>query len=94
MMTDNLIKKFIENMKPLTWPIYSWDVNWRDKITEENWQGKGNMDKCSECGYPCTETEYHPYEYCVLVKAGIDPEEFIQQEIKRTAPDVNKSDCC
>ena len=46
------------------------------------------MEKCSECGYPCTETEYHPYEYCVLVKAGIDPEEFIQREINRIAADL------
>ena len=43
------------------------------------------MKKCSECGHPCTETEYHPYEYCVLVKAGIDPKEFVQREVKRLA---------
>ncbi len=41
------------------------------------------MAKCKKCGYPCTETEYHPYEYCVLVKAEIEPEEFIHREIKR-----------
>ncbi len=41
------------------------------------------MNKCSECGYTCLPDEYHPYEYCVLVKAGIEPREFIQREIKR-----------
>ena len=49
------------------------------------------MKKCLDCGYPCTSNEYHPYEYCVLYKAGIDPKKFVQQEIKRISS-VKKED--
>jgi hypothetical protein len=37
------------------------------------------METCVECGYPCTAGEYHPYEYCVLVKAGQDPKRFVRE---------------
>lgn len=30
--------------------------------------------KCAECGYPMSHVgEYHPYVFCVLVKAGQNP---------------------
>ncbi len=30
-------------------------------------------EPCGECGAMCEIGEYHPYSFCVLVKAGIAP---------------------
>ena len=32
---------------------------------------------CQECGMEIEANEYHPYAFCVLVKAGIDPLTFV-----------------
>ena len=30
-------------------------------------------DTCAECGATISPGEYHPYAFCVLHKAGLDP---------------------
>ena len=43
----NIINKFIENTKPPTWPVYSWDKHWNeikfDLIREEEWQSPATL---------------------------------------------------
>jgi hypothetical protein len=34
---------------------------------------------CVECGMALTRPEYHPYAFCVLKKAGLDPWETVRQ---------------
>lgn len=35
---------------------------------------------CQECGYVCkSRIEYHPYVFCVLVKAGFDPWQVVDE---------------
>jgi hypothetical protein len=46
------------------------------------------MRRCATCGYVCREAgEFHPYVFCVLVKAGQDPWERTQ-ELRRVLRDV------
>lgn len=43
---------------------------------------------CTECGAAVPDGQYHPYAFCVLVKAGLDP----WQEIRIIAGQVGMND--
>lgn len=47
-------------------------------------------NRCDECGYDLGDEDgrYHPYEFCVLVKAGVDPEAFIAKHRDRVGKSV------
>lgn len=42
------------------------------------------QSKCQACGYTTRlgSNEYHPYAFCVLVKAGLDPWEIARKLVK------------
>lgn len=45
-----------------------------------------NLRTCTECGYVGDVfAEYHPYAFCVLVKAGLDPWEVIREAVATSA---------
>jgi hypothetical protein len=41
---------------------------------------------CQDCGMNVEPNEYHPFEYCVLWRAGIDPRQFVERERSRLTP--------
>ena len=45
------------------------------QLTSEVWM------ICQECGAEIDSNEYHPYNFYVLIKAGIDPTAFVQETI-------------
>lgn len=36
---------------------------------------------CTTCG-AMVGVEYHPYAFCILVKAGLDPEEVVHEAVR------------
>lgn len=34
---------------------------------------------CQECGALTDPREYHPFAFCVLIKAGLDPEAVVRE---------------
>ena len=42
---------------------------------------------CAECGMKA-EDRYHPHDFCIAFKAGINPEEFIKKHRERSGKPV------
>lgn len=38
---------------------------------------------CQACGMEVEPDQYHPFEYCILYRAGINPDDFVVHEINR-----------
>lgn len=42
-----------------------------------------NLNICTTCGAMVREANtYHPFAFCVLVKAGLDPEEVVHEAVR------------
>lgn len=59
----NIIRKFIQNMKPPTWPIYSWDYT--DMLTHAH-QDAQRTGHCHWCTMSITGFGYTHADDCEL----------------------------
>lgn len=47
-----------------------------------------NLVICTECGAKTSEAaEYHPYAFCVLIKAGLDPLTVVRDALREIPPE-------